>query len=131
MFKSIRKIKEYVMLGNAMEKLNTELDLLHYKVENSNIKSKFIEDIIGLSFVIRNEICNRMDEYNWAFEGPIKVASISSSNISLLKAYTTISAKIRTIALTIDSETSDLVNNVLEKGDMYYKLKDITNSRSN
>ena len=130
MFKSFRKIKEYVKLGSAMDSLNSSLDQLNYKVENSSNCIEFSEEVIRLSFVIRNEICNRMDEYNWAFEGPIKVASISSSNISLLKAYTTISAKIRTLALTIDSETFDLVNNVLEKGDMYYKLEDIFKSRS-
>jgi hypothetical protein len=129
MFKSLKKIKEYVMLGQAMDKLNTQLDRLNSEVEYSYNKSRFTEDVIGLSFVIRYEIFDRIDEYNWAFEGPIRVASISSSNISLLKAYTTISAKIRTLALTIDTETFDSVNNVLEKGDIYFKLKDISKSR--
>jgi len=125
MFKSFKKIKEYVNLGSAMETLNAELDQLKCQIENSSNSIEFSEEVVGLSFVIRNEILNRMDEYNWAIQGPIKVPSISSTNISLFKAYTIILTKIRSLALNIDQETLELVNDVLEKGDTYCKLENI------
>lgn len=125
MFKSFKKIKEYVKLGSAMDNLNSELDQLNFKVKNSYNTIEFSEEVIGLSFILRREIINRMDEYNWVMQGPIKVPSISSTNISLFKAYTIISTKIRSLAHTIDSETFELVNDVLEKGDTYYKIEKI------
>jgi hypothetical protein len=126
MFGFAKKIKEYSKLGSAMNELNRQLDLLGNHIENSTFPSDFDENVIGLTFIIRNEILNRMDEYNWNMEGPILVASIHSRNISLLEAYSVIITKTRNLSLQLEPKIQKGVEDILAKGEAYYELERIS-----
>jgi hypothetical protein len=126
MFGFAKKIKEYSKLGSAMNELNRQLDLLGNHIENSTFPSDFDENVIGLTFIIRNEILNRMDEYNWNMEGPILVASIHSRNISLLEAYSVIITKTRNLSLQLEPKVQKGVEDILAKGEAYYELERIS-----
>ncbi|PKH66698.1 hypothetical protein CXF59_12290 [Flavobacterium sp. ALD4] len=126
MFGFAKKIKEYSKLGSAMNELNRQLDLLGNHIENSTFPSDFDENVIGLTFIIRNEILNRMDEYNWNMEGPILVASIHSRNITLLEAYSVIITKTRNLSLQLEPMVQKGVEDILAKGEAYYELERIS-----
>jgi hypothetical protein len=126
MFGFAKKIKEYSKLGSAMNELNRQLDLLGNHIENSAFPSDFNENVIGLTFIIRNEILNRMDEYNWNMEGPILVASMHSRNISLLEAYSVIITKTRNLSLQLEPKVQKGVEDILAKGEAYYELERIS-----
>jgi hypothetical protein len=126
MFGFAKKIKEYSKLGSAMNELNRQLDLLGNHIENSTFPSDFNENVIGLTFIIRNEILNRMDEYNWNMEGPILVASMHSRNISLLEAYSVIITKTRNLSLQLEPKVQKGVEDILAKGEAYYELERIS-----
>ena len=115
MFGYVKKIKEYVKLGSSMEELNKEIMSLAQIIDNSRIPNDSKDIIVRLAIAIRKEIFDRMDEYDWSLEGPIRVKSISAKNIPLFQAKTVISAKIRTLALQLGDDTYKLVGLILDK----------------
>ena len=122
MFEFTKKIAEYVKLGNAMDELYKQLDLLENQVESSNISAEYNEQLIGLSLIIRNEIISRLETYNWNMEGPISVTSIQSGNISLNQAFGTILFKLRDLSEIFESEIQNITEDIIEGGPMYHQL---------
>jgi hypothetical protein len=118
----IEKISEYVKLGAAIDGINIELNKLKDQIELTNDLSQFQENLIGLSFLARKEIMNRIDEYDWSFEGPIRVASIYNSNITLLEALNTILDKLKNLSDLFNEDMQEIIFDILDQGNYYYQI---------
>jgi hypothetical protein len=83
MFKAFKKITAYTKMANAIDGLNIKLrELKHVLVAGSDPQN-LQEEIAGLIYIVRRDIYNPQEEYGWTPIGPIRINSISKSNISL------------------------------------------------
>ena len=122
MFKALKKIQEYVKLGTAIDGTNIQLDELKLEFEKSYNISECNEKLISLSFLVRREIMDRVDEYDWNLEGPIKVRSMYLSNITLLEAFNTILIKVKSLSEMLQDDIQYTIQDILEGGNSYYEL---------
>jgi len=121
-FKALKKIQEYVKLGTAIDGTNIQLDELKLEFEKSYNISECNEKLISLSFLVRREIMDRVDEYDWNLEGPIKVRSMYLSNITLLEAFNTILIKVKSLSEMLQDDIQYTIQDILEGGNSYYEL---------
>lgn len=123
MFKSIKKINEYVKLGHSMNAVSFMLKELMEKYQINNESENFNEEIFIIAYVARKGILDRLDEYEWNMEGPILVPSINPNNISLLYAYSKTILQIK--ALSVELDLSYEVDNILEKKEGFFEFEQI------
>lgn len=123
MFKSLKKIKEYSLLGHSMNSVAIMLNDLNKNYENRSVYDNFKEDIYLIAYIARKGILDRLEEYEWNMEGPILVPAIMPKNISLFYAYskTIILIKSFSVELNLNYE----VENILNKGNGYYEFEQI------
>ncbi len=123
MFKSIKKIKEYSLLGHSMNSVAFMLNDLITKYNNSNEDDDYKEDIYIIAYVARKGVIDRMEEYEWSMEGPILVPAINQKNISLFYAYSKTILLIKSISVELN--LSFEVENILNKENGYYEFENI------
>jgi len=78
------------------------------------------EELFLIAYLCRNEILDRMEEYGWAMASPIVVPMMSKGRLTLNFAFQQTIGRLYSIAEKLF--LSDELNDILDKGDYYYKL---------
>lgn len=126
MFKAFKKITAYTKMANAIDGVNIKLrELKHVLVAGSDPQN-LQEEIAGLIYIVRRDIYNPQEEYGWIPIGPIRINSISRSNISLETAFETIQGEIDEIGSYCGVEMKGMIRNILNKGEIYYQIDDLS-----
>jgi hypothetical protein len=123
MFKSIKKIKEYTLLGHSMNSVAIMLNDLMTKYDSRDDDDDFKEEIYLIAYVARKGILDRLEKYEWSMEGPILVPSINPKNISLFYAYGKTILLIKSISIELNVNYE--VENILKKENGYYELENV------
>lgn len=123
MFKTLKKIKEFSLLGHSMNSVAIMLNDLKKNYENRTEYDDFKEDIYLIAYIARKGVLDRLDEYEWNMEGPILVPAIDSKNISLFYAYSKTILLIK--SFSIELNLSYEVENILNKENGYYEFEQI------
>jgi hypothetical protein len=121
MFKSLKKINEYSLLGHSMNHIAIMLNEFIEKYNNSDGEDDFKENLYLIAYLARNGIIDRMEEYDWNMEGPILVPAINSNNISLFYAYGKTVLLLNSISLELDLNYE--VKSILNKESAYYEFE--------
>lgn len=126
MFNAFKKITAYTKMANAIDKLNIILRELKHSLVAGSDPQNLKEEILGLIYIVRREIYNPQEEYSWIPIGPIRIDSISKSNIPLETAFETIQGEIDEIASYCDVEMKGMIKNILNKGELYYQFDNLS-----
>jgi hypothetical protein len=123
MFKGVKKLYEFVKLGNTMNYVSAMLIKIvgEYEAEKPFFLEEYTEEIYLLAYITRIGILDRMDKNDWPLEGPIRIPALNSSNVTLLFAYS------RTVLLlknfTSQLEISPIVEQILNKDELFYQFE--------
>lgn len=119
MFKSIKKVQEYVKLGHSMNSVSILLKDIVEQYQNTG--GNLNEEICYVAYVARKGILDRLEAYEWNMEGPILVSSISSKNITLYYAYSKTILQIK--LLSVELNLSYEVESILKKEEGFYEFE--------
>lgn len=121
MFNFMKAGIEFNNLAKSMNGMNVMLQELIPKIEISYDYSEFTEEVLVLAYIARKGVLDRMEQYNWTMDAKIVVPTIDRGRITLMYAFTQTVGKLGAIAEQL--ELSELVQNIMEKGDGYYQLE--------
>ena len=121
MFNFLKTGKEFNNLSKAFNGMNIMLQNLIPKTRNSYDPSEFTEEIMVLAYIATKGVMERLDNNDWCITGKIYVPNISREKITVMYAITQTVHKLQMIASQL--ELSDLVEEIMEKGDAYYELE--------
>jgi len=121
MFNFLKTGIEFNNLAKSMNGMNVMIQDLIPKIERSYDHSEFTEDILVLAYIARKGVLDRMEQYNWTMDAKIIVPTIDRGRITLMYAFTQTVGKLQMIAAQL--ELTEMVEEVMEKGDAYYQLE--------
>lgn len=125
MFKNFKKIAAYTKMANALDKLNILLGELKHKIVAGSDPHNLKEEILVLTYIVRRDVYNPQEEFGWTSFGPIRITSISGSNITLQAAFETIQGEIDEIGSYCDIEMRGMIESILNKEELYYQFDNL------
>ena len=117
-----RKSIEYHKLAQAFSGLYIMVNETETKIKNPYIETPDAEsDLSFLAFIARNEILDRLDEFNWDMMSPIYIPNISNGKITITFAFQQTVGRL--FNLSSELGNSDVINEILDRGKRYYELE--------
>jgi hypothetical protein len=123
MFNFFKTGIEFNNLAKEINGMNVALQDLIPKIERSYNHSEFSEEIMVLAYVARRGVLDRLEKYNWTMDAKISVPTIDRGQITLMYALSQTVVKLQ--ILSVKLEMSDIVEEIMERGDAYYQLERI------
>ena len=121
MFNFLKPGIEFNNLAKSMNGMNVMIQDLIPKIKRSDDYSEFTEAILVLAYIARKGVLDRMEQYNWTMDAKIIVPTIDRGRITLMYAYSQTVGKLQILAEQLD--LSNLVEEIMEKGDAYYQME--------
>lgn len=116
---------EFNKLAKAFNSAFVMINEIEVKINSSHSSeySDFEQDLFIMAYVCRRDMMDRMEKYGWIMTTPIVVPMISKGRLTLIFVYQqTIGRLVRFAELL---NVSGEVNEILQKGDAYFKIDSI------
>ena len=123
MFNIFKTGIEFNNLAKEINGMNVALQELIPKIERNYDHSEFSEEIMVLAYVARRGVLDRLEKFNWTMDAKISVPTIDRGQITLMYALSQTVVKLQ--MLSVKLEISDIVEEIMERGDAYYQLERI------
>lgn len=117
----IKKSIEFNKMAKAMNGMNVGLQSLLYKIENGIDDSEITDNILSIAYIARKGVLERTEQYDWSINSKIFVPTINRTSITLMYAFDQTIGRLQLLAGRFN--LTEIVNNILEKGKMFYEIE--------
>ena len=118
MIKFFKKGTEFKKLAEGFNGTYAMINEFEMQIANNQFS---VEDLYIISYLIRREILDRIELYNWNMNTPIIIPLMSKGRLTLNFAFQQTVIRMHKIAESID--LYDEIIGILNKDDIYYEIE--------
>lgn len=123
--KFFKKGIAYNDLAKSFNAFCLMLTELKEKISNSNVEEaeQYFQELYIIAFVGRNEIIEKMNEFNWSMNTPIVVPALSNKRQPLAFAFQHTIGELTKLSDTLG--ILEEINEILDKKSLYYQIEEL------
>lgn len=125
MMKLFKSGYELAKMAKDMNGIYGLISQLEKRIESENaiFFTEYQQDLFCISYICRNKVIDRIEEYNWSMDSKAMVPNIAMRNVTLTTAIDQTIGRLYILAKT--HGVLDEVQEILERGEGYYEVDKI------